>query len=86
MYKVYELNTLDVFKSMFVCNSSIHSHDTRQADNFHLPQVKKNLSKTCLSYRGAVIWNDILNHDVQIHKSEVVFCKDFKSKLLGGVL
>ena len=43
MFSVYKLNTLDIFTSMFAYNSSIHDHDRRQADHFHVPIIKKNL-------------------------------------------
>ena len=41
MFSVYKLNTLDIFTSVFAYNSPIHDHDTRQADHFHVPIIKK---------------------------------------------
>ena len=73
MYNVYNSNTLDICKSMFVCNSSIHSHDTRQSAHYYMPLVKRDVSKTCLSYGGAVMWNDILKCDIKMKESEYVF-------------
>ena len=86
MYTVYNSNTLDIFKSMFLCNSSIHSHNTRQSDHYHIPLVKRDFSKACLRYRGVVMWNDILKCDTKVKESEYVFCRDFKCKILKGVL
>ena len=86
MYNVYNSNTLNIFKSMLICNSSIHSHDARQSVHYHIPLVKRDVSKTCLSYRGAVMWNDILKCDIKIKESEYVFCGDFKCKILKDVL
>ena len=59
MYNVYNSNTIDIFYAVFICNSSINSHDTRHSAHYHIPLVKRGISKTCLSYRGAVMWNDI---------------------------
>ena len=60
MFNVYKLNTLDIFTSMFAYNSSIHAHDTSQADHFHVPMVNWELSKSDICYRGTVIWNDVM--------------------------
>ena len=86
MYNVYNSNTLDIYKSMFLCNSSIYSNNTRQSDHYHMPLVKRDFSKTCLRFRGAVMWNDILKCDTKFKESEYVFCRDFKCKILKGVL
>ena len=86
MLNVYNSSTLEVFLCMFAYNSSIHSHETRQSAHFHIPLIKKELSKSSINYRGAVIWNDILKCNVNTNCSEYVFCKDFKYKILRGVL
>ena len=86
MFNVHNSNTLDIFTSLFAYNSSIHEHNTRQSTHLHVPLVKRDLSKTCLSYRGAVIWNDILKHNIKINESQYVFCRDVKDKLMQGVL
>ena len=85
MYKVYHQKTLSVFISMFKLNSSIHNHNTRQANQFHLPQANKNLRKTSLSYRGAIIWNKILSLGIRINVSDAVFSKDFKKFITDTV-
>ena len=76
MFNVHNSNTLDIFTSFFAYNSSIHEHNTRQSTHFHVPLVKRDLSKTCLSYRGTVIWNDILKHNIKINENEYAFCRD----------
>ena len=86
MFSVYKLNTLDIFTSMFAYNSSIHDHDTRQADHFHVPIIKKEFSKSNICYRGTVIWNYVMKCNVKTTESDYVFCRDFKKKLLSGVL
>ena len=78
MFNVYKLNTLDIFTSMFAYNSSIHAHDTRQADHFHVPMVKWGLSKSNICYRATVIWNNVMKWNVRTTESDYVFCRDFK--------
>ena len=55
MFNVHNSNTLDIFTSLFAYNSSIQEHNTRQSAHLYVPLVKRDLSKTCLGYRGAVI-------------------------------
>ena len=86
MFNVFKLNTLDIFTSMFAYNSSIHAHDTRQVDHFYVPMVKREISKSNICYRGTVIWNDVMKYNVKTTESDYVFCRDFKKKLLAGVL
>ena len=47
-FNVYKSTSLDMFMSMFVYNSSIHDHDTRQSSHFHAPQIKKEIFYTGL--------------------------------------
>ena len=86
MFNVYKLNILDTFTSMFAYNPSIHDHNTRQTDHFQIPMIKKELSKSNICYRGTVIWNDVMKCNVKTTESDYVFCRDFKKKLLAGVL
>ena len=79
MYNVYTSNTLVIFKSKFECNSSIHSHDTQQSAHHHIPLIKRDVSR-CLSFRGAVMWNDILKCDIKIKESEYVFVGVFSAR------
>ena len=80
MYNVYTSNTLDIFKSTFACHSSIHSHDTRQSAHHHIALVKWDVSTTCLSFRGAVMWDDILKCDIKLKESEYVFVGVFSAR------
>ena len=59
----------------FVRNCDIHQHETRLAGHFHIPPVKLDLSKTGIKYKGAIIWNNILQEDVNLDVSEAVFKK-----------
>ena len=51
MFNVHDSNTLDIFTSLFAYDSLIHQHNTRQSVHFHVSLVKRDLSKTGLSYR-----------------------------------
>ena len=65
---------LPEFFHFFVRNCDIHQHETRLAGHFHIPPVKLDLSKTGIKYKGAIIWNDILQ-DVNLDVSEAVLKK-----------
>ena len=83
MFNVYHGNSLDIFSTMFSVNSNIHSYATRQCNHFHLPLPKKELRKTSVCYRGALIWNNIMTHDIQTDASETVFCKSLRHFILN---
>ena len=76
MFNVYKSTSLDIIMSMFVYNTSIHAHDTHQSSHFHASLIKKELSKSNVRYRGAVVWNDIMKCKVKTNESDYVFCKD----------
>ena len=83
MFSVYKSTNLDIFISMFVSNSSIHDHDTRQSSPSHSPLIMKELSKSNVRSRGAVVWNAIMKCNVTTIENDYVFCKDLKKKLLA---
>ena len=45
------------------------------AGHFHIPPVELDLSKSGIKYKGAIIWNNILQEDVNLDVSEAVFKK-----------
>ena len=64
MYKL-TLGKLPNIFPMFVLNSHVHEHGTRQAHHYHLPPCRTNLIKMSLSFQGPQIWNElVLNIDV----------------------
>ena len=71
---------------MFTRNTEIHSHETRQSDQFHLPLIRKEIGKTNIRYKGAIIWNDIMKSGISVNDSEYVFIKDLKQIILDGWL
>ena len=66
--------------SYYELNCNIHSHDTRNALNFHLPKIRTTLSQNSIIYQGPIIWNSI---PVQIcnSKSLNLFKITFKRSL-----
>ena len=75
MFRVYHGQVPEFFSHFFVRNCDIHQHETRLAGHFHIPPVKLDLSKTGIKYKGAIIWNNILQEDVNLDVSEAVFKK-----------
>ena len=53
-----------LFNSYFEYNSDYINYNTRSAEHFHTPHIKTDLAKTGIKYRGAIIWNAILNRGI----------------------
>ena len=81
MFRVHhrDITMLDGF---FIKNSNIHNYNTRQTDHYHIPSFKTNLGKACFRYQGALIWNDILKHEIDISASDHLFAKNIKGLIL----
>ena len=60
MYRHSQCKVPESFHSFFCENKDIHDHVTRSAQHFHIPCAKSDLGKTGIRYRGAVVWNPIL--------------------------
>ena len=61
MYKL-TLGKLPNIFPMFVLNSRVHEHGTRQAHYPHLPLCRTILIKMSLSFRGPQIWNELVSN------------------------
>jgi len=48
------------FASYFTINNTVHSHNTRINENFHLASVSTNLGKRRVQYKASKIWNQLL--------------------------
>ena len=46
------------FASYFIINNTVHSHNTRINENFHIASVSKNLGKR-VQYKASKIWNKL---------------------------
>ena len=65
------------FRTLFRKNNEYHSYSTRSAHHLHIPSVKLDLSKTCIKYRGTIIWNIIAESEINLQVSEAPFKKNF---------
>ena len=61
------------FSPFFVRNCDILQYETRLAGHFHIPPIKLDLSKTSIQYKAAIIWNNILQEDLNLDVSEAIF-------------
>ena len=75
-----------IFVSYFQQNCGVHHYDIRTAQHYHIAQVKSDLAKTGIRYRGAVVWNTILSDNTYTNVSEAVFKKVLKRLLSVGIV
>ena len=78
MFRVCNNHVPGVFHSFSKRNREFHNYETRTANHFHVPPVCTDLAKTGIRYRGATLWNAILNHGLDHELSEAIFVKIFK--------
>ena len=58
----YKLGQLPkVFDNYFTDNTNIHSHNTRQASNLHLPRAHTNSGQQTIKILGVKLYNDLPN-------------------------
>ena len=74
------------FVGYFTTNANINSYNTRQTLHFHLPNVRSDLGKQNIKYRGATIWNRLLDLGINLETSEFVFTKCLKYYIKSDVL
>ena len=59
MYKMFN-NLLPVaFKEFFICNNQVHTYNTRNAQNIHLPFNRTLVTQSSIFYHGTIIWNNL---------------------------
>ena len=85
MYRVYheELTTLQF---LFIKNSDIHMHGTRQRGHYHIQLCRTNLGKSSLRYFGALLWNTVLNADINPNVSDFIFSRNLKTAICNNLL
>ena len=52
MFKVKDLSAPAVLRALFRENKSVHDYDTRQRENFHVPQANRNYLRLSISCKG----------------------------------
>ena len=72
-HKQYTADVIPVFQNMFITNSDIHSYETRQSNHLYIPLCHKNVGKTSIRYRGAIIWNNVLKSGIPLDQSNMLF-------------
>ena len=85
MYRIHH-GDITMLDGYFIKNSNVHTHNTRQTDHYHVPPVKTNLGKASFKYQGALIWNNILKHEIDISVSDHLFAKNIKGLILQKLL
>ena len=79
---MYQLNSgglPDVFSSMFVKNTEVHSYPTRQKDSFHLSPVRTVSALKTITTTGPKFWNEL---DREIIQSQSLYSFKHKLKLV----
>jgi hypothetical protein len=60
MYKIiYDEHSPELFKELFVLNSTVHSHSTRNANLIHYTRSEKVIGKRKVVCNGAKLWNEL---------------------------
>ena len=59
MFRVKNLTAPSVLNELFTENKDMHDYNTRQKDEFHVPNATRNYLQRTISYKGVIIWNHI---------------------------
>ena len=76
MFKIYHDNVPPVCQSLFITNTSVHSHYTRQRNHLHVPISNSMCLSRTLRIKGVEVWNRIFDF-IDVHCS--ISC--FKNRL-----
>ncbi len=71
----------EIFKSIFTLNSSIHQHNTRQANKIHKVNPTNKMGEMRTAYQATLVWNSIPSK-LRNLKTLKAFNKKIKVKLL----
>ena len=58
MYQCLNCSIPKVFDDFFQRNNDVHGHNTRQANDLHVPCARLDIRKFCFKVHGANIWNN----------------------------
>ena len=84
MFKVFHNKSPDTIQEIFTRNYDVHSYNTRQAQQYHLPKVHKNIGKCNLRFHGPSIWNKIMSSELVIDCSDLVFSRSLKRQIISN--
>ena len=82
MHKVYTADVKPIFQNMFITNSDIHSHETRQSNQYSI--VSQNTEKISIRYRGAIILNNVLKSGIPLYQSNMLFKQQLRKQIVSG--
>ena len=85
MFQYHHSKLPDIFSDYFQRIANIHEYDNRQCTGLYAVPMKTDLGLTCISHRGPVIWNEILEK-INPDTSEVSFKKAVKQCILNKLL
>ena len=81
MFKIHHGLIIDTFLGFFKRNREIHSYQTRQSSEYHLPCVHTELAKRNIRFHGVKNWNKLIRDGVTSDCSEAVFKNTLKQLL-----
>ena len=84
MFKWYKKDLPRLFDGYFILNKNIHLYPTRQMEMIHVPKMRTNFGQQCIRYKGATIWNSLLNLGYPVDVSEAVYVKQVRRSLENG--
>ena len=85
MYRVYH-EELTTPQFLFIKHCDIHMHDTHQRGHYHIPLCRTNLGKSSLRYFGALLWNKVLNADINPIVSDFIFSRNLQTTIYNDLL
>ena len=59
MFKVYTQQLPSYFNDLFIQNSALHSHNTRQSSDYHISYSRTKTRQLSIAIYGAKIWNSL---------------------------
>ena len=62
MYHCLNCSIPTLFDDFFQRNNDVHCHNTRQANDLHVPYARLDIRKFCFKVHGANIWNNTPIH------------------------
>lgn len=83
MYKFKCNNLPSIFDNWFVTSSNLHSYDTRNLWDYHLPLYRKESSKSSMKFSGAYMWNS-LDVSLKCSNSKISAYKKLLKKYLSS--
>ena len=82
MFKFHRKKLPRIFDKFFTCNSDIHDHNTRHADDLHYADFNTELGKRSVGYWGVLVWNAILSLNLNLNVTITTFKDNLKKAIL----